>query len=132
MHRELTGAQSGVDVDHINGNKLDNRRANLRLVTRSQNMRNIHSSRNQKKGGHKGVGWSNSHNKWRAFIRAPSEDGHAGRYVHLGCYDDRGEAARRYDSAAAHYYGEFCCLNFPEETPAFFDISTIFSRSNKG
>lgn len=45
MHREVLNAPSHMEVDHINGDKLDNRRGNLRLVTRAQNQQNQHGAR---------------------------------------------------------------------------------------
>ena len=57
----------GFDIDHINRNKLDNTRLNLRYATRSQNILNM-DVKNNNTSGFKGVSWSKQHQKWRAFI----------------------------------------------------------------
>ena len=54
MHREIIGASEGVEVDHRDGNKLDNRRKNLRVATKSQNQANARKHRDNK-SGFKGV-----------------------------------------------------------------------------
>jgi hypothetical protein len=112
MHRVITKAPSAMLVDHINGNGLDNRRANLRIVTHSQNQQNTTSSKNQKRGGYKGVHWDASKNSWQARIRIPSENGGRGRKVHLGSFKDPVSAALAYDAASILYHP--CgSLNFP-------------------
>ena len=58
LHRLIVNAPSGYEVDHINGDRLDNRRANLRLVTRSQNEQNKHFARSDSRTGIRGVSWS--------------------------------------------------------------------------
>lgn len=76
----------GLEVDHINQNRLDNRRANLRLVTRSENLRNRAGFGTS---AHKGVHWDASRGKWRAS---------AGR-VTLGRFDTEAEAVAAVDAA---------------------------------
>jgi AP2 domain len=105
LHTFITGWPF---VDHINGDGLDNRRANLRPA---DNRRNQQNSRRPaaNTSGFKGVFWEAGRcNRWRAQIRVD------GRKVHLGLFDDPTEAAKAYDSAAANHYGEFARLNFPE------------------
>lgn len=67
IHRLILGLEKGNKqlVDHINGNKLDNRRSNLRLVTSSQNCMNRASS----KGKYKNVYWDNYHNNWFTVVK---------------------------------------------------------------
>ncbi|WP_424460548.1 HNH endonuclease [Ottowia sp.] len=93
-----------VLVDHANGDKLDNTRANLRLCTRSQNAYN-----NLKKPGlssqFRGVTWHRKIRKWQATIAAN------GRPIYLGCFDDEHEAGHAYNKAAVELHGEFCRLN---------------------
>ncbi len=113
MHRALLGAQPPLFVDHINGDKLDNRRENLRLVTKLQNCQNIRSSRNQKKGGFKGVSLDAKRGKWCAYIRIPGP-ARQGRSKYLGAYLTAVEAAMAYDAAAGELFGEFAAFNFPE------------------
>jgi hypothetical protein len=84
MHRLIVSAPPGVEVDHINGNKLDNRRANLRLATRRENGQNLRS-----RGGtsrYRGVSWHKASGKWRAGTRL------AGKAYHLGCFTSEDEA----------------------------------------
>lgn len=110
LHREIMSAPAGVDVDHINGDPSDNRRANLRLATRSQNRVNTGPQSNNT-SGYNGVSWHTRDQKWHAAISRVSPRG-----MHfLGSYASREEAARAYDAAAIELYGEFARLNFPDE-----------------
>jgi len=67
MHRLINKTPCGTDTDHINRNKLDNRRSNLRTTTHAQNLRNV-DLRNTNKSGHKGVFWRKERNKWEASV----------------------------------------------------------------
>jgi len=111
MHREIMKPPKGKVVDHISGNKLDNTRANVRNVTRCQNVHN----RAKQVGSvslYKGVTYDKRSHQWRACI-------YLGRkYVYLGRFDSEVEAARAYDYKAVQVFGEFTRLNFPEEWPA--------------
>ena len=98
LHRELLNAPKGVDVDHINGNTLDNRIANLRLASRSENCRNQGKRRNNT-SGFKGV--SKHGTKWQAYISTPK-----GR-LFLGTFDTPEDANEAYQAAARKYHGEF-------------------------
>jgi len=105
MHRQIMDAPKGVEVDHINHKKRDNRRANLRLATRSEN------ARNQKKQKHtssrfKGVYWREHANKWQCCIYIRRKQ------THLGYFKSEDEAASAYDTAARLHYGEFAKTNF--------------------
>lgn len=104
MHRLIAGAGRGVCVDHINGNGLDNRRANLRLCTHRQNIANT----KPRSGRFKGVSRTKN-GTWRAVIHA----GHKQR--HIGIYKTEEEAARAFDAAAFEMHGVFARLNFPRE-----------------
>lgn len=106
MHRLILGEVEGRCSDHINGDGLDNQRANLRACTHTENMRNRRKHKNNT-SGFTGVHWRNSTKKWRAQIDAD------GRKRHLGYFDDIEEAARAYDAAALKLHGEFATLNFP-------------------
>lgn len=106
MHREILKPSVGMEVDHINGNGFDNRRCNLREVTKSQNQRwsgkhCISSSR------FKGVTWNKKNSKWVAQIHTPPRS----RYI--GLFEDETEAAKAYDRVALELYGEFAKINFP-------------------
>lgn len=106
MHRLIVpGAEQ---VDHVNGDTLDNRRSNLRPATVADNARN-RPVRSDSTIGFKGVGrHSSPSNPWRADI-------YVGRSrLYLGVFPDAQSAARAYDAAALHHFGEFARLNFPE------------------
>jgi hypothetical protein len=114
MHRIIAAADDDTCIDHINGDGLDNRRANLRPATRAQNAAN----RRPRAGGSsrfKGVHWSKADNRWVARIHSGGRDITLGRF--LGEYD----AARAYNRAAVRVYGEFAYLNpvpdYPEQDP---------------
>ncbi len=96
LHRFILGSKSTLDIDHINRDKLDNRRSNLRLCSRTENSRNKNKSKNNT-SGISGVYWHKAAKKWAARIRAP------GKSVHLGVFDDinlakkvRQDAERKY------------------------------------
>lgn len=100
MHRLLLpGAK---EVDHINGDGLDNRRHNLRAATKHQNMRNMQRHRDNE-SGFKGV--SRHQKRWCARIHNKF----------LGTFPSPIEAARAHDEAASARFGEFARLNFPEQ-----------------
>lgn len=103
MHREVFGNASG-DVDHINRNKLDNRRANLRSATRSENNANADRGRNSS-SGYRGVSWSASAGKWQVHIRVE------GKRRFLGLFESAEEAAAAYDAAFVDAFGEFARPN---------------------
>lgn len=103
MHQFLTGK---LDIDHKDNNGLNNQRNNLRVATRSQQVANA-GPRNTNKCGLKGVSWHKQARKWRAVIMVGAKQ------KYLGCYVDKEEAARAYDTAATQVFGEFAKLNYP-------------------
>jgi hypothetical protein len=103
LHTFLTGWSR---VDHINGDGLDNRRANLREATHAENMRNT-GVRSDNTSGYKGVHWYKSRKAWQASIKAE------GKQLFLGYHSSAESAARAYDAAALELHGEFAGLNFP-------------------
>jgi hypothetical protein len=103
MHRVLFKAEHGVQVDHRNGNGLDNRRSNLRAASQSQNKKNLPAYANNK-SGYKGVIRLTT-GRYRASI------GVDGKRVYLGTYDDAETAAIAYNVAATNLHGEFARLN---------------------
>lgn len=94
-------------VDHINGNTLDNRKCNLRLVTQAQNMLNKSSSKNSS-SKYLGVYYDKITKKWAAVI------GINGKQIHLGVFEREQDAALARDYATKKYYKGFGRLNFPE------------------
>jgi hypothetical protein len=100
LHRAIMGEPDGFQVDHINGNGLDNRRVNLRLATRSQNQHNRGASSNNT-SGFKGVTWHNGVKKWQAQIAF------CGKNKYLGRYDTVEAAHAAYAEASIKYHGEF-------------------------
>ncbi len=108
LHRLILDAKIGEQVDHINGDTLDNRRSNLRICTQSQNIAN-QKVRLDTKTGFKGVSLSPRRND----IRYRSHIEHHGNRYHLGYFTTPEEAARAYDSKAIELHGDFAHLNFP-------------------
>lgn len=104
LHRVILNPVDGQMVDHINHDKLDNRRSNLRICTNRQNTSN-QQLRSKNTSGYKGVVWFKDRQKWRAGIKVNY------KFKHLGYFDDILEAAKAYDVAARKYFGEFAKLN---------------------
>jgi hypothetical protein len=108
LHRLILNAPRGVSVDHINGNKLDNRLSNLRLCTQAENTRNRRKHKNNT-SGYTGVYFNQQGQKFYAQI-------HRGRKkIHLGCFTNAIEAARVYDAKAREMFGQFARLNLPND-----------------
>lgn len=92
--------EGGADIDHINRDRFDNRWANLRLATRSQN--NMNSGlRSDNKSGVKGVSL-NPRGKWDSRIRVKGE------IILLGTFSDISDAIHAREGAEKIYFGEFC------------------------
>lgn len=106
MHRWLLNVPAGFEPDHINRNKLDNRRCNLRGVTRTQNSVNS-EKRTTNTSGFKGVCLDKG-KYWFAHIRV------SGRKMRIGTFATAEEAARAYDKAAREHFGEYAFVNFPD------------------
>lgn len=99
MHRLILNAEKGQQVDHINGNGLDNRRNNLRFVTQSQNMMNAKKRRNTT-SKYKGVSWNKHHKKWKAEINYKKTN-------LIGYFDVEKDAAMAYNRVAKKVYGVY-------------------------
>ncbi len=110
MHREIMKPPKGKIVDHGNGNKYDNTRANLRNTTHQVNQ---HNTRKRAGGSsiYKGVARCKATGRWRAGLDCRKE------HYSLGRFDSEVEAARAYDYKAAQVFGESARPNFPEEWP---------------
>jgi hypothetical protein len=107
MHKFVIGSEDGFVTDHVNTNKLDNRRANLRLVTRSQNNTNRGANKVRKDSKYKGV-ILHSSGRWTAKI------GFNNKRISLGYFDTEKEAANAYDKAALVYHREYAYVNDDE------------------
>lgn len=107
MHEAILGKKEGKEIDHIDGNPLNNCRANLRHCTHSQNMQHqLHQKGRSSK--YRGVSWSPRGRRWQASI------GHHRKLFWLGYFDTEKEAAEVYDVKATKLFGEFARLNFLE------------------
>lgn len=101
MHQLVIGkAPKGFEIDHINGNKLDNRRSNLRICSHEENMRNRKMNKNNK-SGFKGVGFSKRENKWQVYIGVKK----AKKF--LGYFEELKDAAEAYKKASEYFHGDF-------------------------
>ena len=115
LHREIVKAQPGSDVDHINGDCLDNRRQNIRVCSRAEN---CHNRRIKVRGSSKFVGvyFDRRRNTWcaRCF--------HSWRSYYLGGFTSEEDAAKARDAFVRKERGAFARLNFPmgNELPIVF------------
>lgn len=107
MHRVVNETPEGKETDHINMDKLDNRKSNLRTATRKQNAVNRGTQSNNT-SGYKGVSWHKGSRKWCAYIIKDKKT------KFLGYFKDKKQAALAHDNAALAAFGEFAVLNIPK------------------
>jgi len=100
MHREILGVPKESDVDHIDGNKRNNQRSNLRLATRAENLRNRGKNKNNT-SGFKGVFLQKVTGRFFAQIKLNR------KAIYLGTFSTPEEAHAAYVEAAKEYHGEF-------------------------
>lgn len=100
MHRQIMEAPTTLEVDHINHNTLDNRRANLRLATRSQNAANRRVQINNVTGV-KGVYYDKRRDHWIAYAKKD------GKRYYAGSFSTILDAARAYNKLAFELHGEY-------------------------
>lgn len=105
MHRVIMKPSKLLDIDHINGDGLNNQRSNLRVVTHSENAANRAHKNVNNKSGFRGVHWCNTQHKWRAKINID------GKRVSLKYWDTATDAAKAYNQAAIKRYGDMARLN---------------------
>ncbi len=113
MHRAILDATTDYEVDHRDGDGLNNTRDNLRVCTHAENSRNAKRQLKYKTSAYHGVSWLASRSRWRAVIV------HDGRQTTLGTHRNEIDAARAYDRAAAEAFGEFASPNFPRGEHAY-------------
>lgn len=109
LHRDILGATGKIEVDHIDGDGLNNLRGNLRVCTRAGNNQNRKLA-DSSVSGFKGVSFNKPLGKWQARIM------HGTASIWLGLFEDASEAARAYDNKAVELFGEFAWLNFKRQT----------------
>jgi len=103
LHRYIMNPPSGMEIDHINGNGLDNRKDNLRVCLGVENRRNKGLSK-KNTTGYKGIYYNTGVSRWYAQIKVNNKK------ISLGGSDTKQEAAEKYNRAAKLYFGEFGSL----------------------
>lgn len=110
--RLVMNCSGDLEVDHINRNRWDNRRANLRLATREQNIQNRGKFKTNSgvkcSSIYKGVSWKTSNQNWVAQIQVH------GSKIHLGYFYHEVDAAHVYNEAAKKYFKDFAVLNMKD------------------
>lgn len=107
MHREILNALPTQQIDHINGNGIDNRKSNLRFCNHSQNQGNQTHKKRIGTSKYRGVHWAKKDKFWVSGIVVNGEK------QHLGSYFNEEAAAKAYDRAARKHFGDFAIPNFP-------------------
>jgi len=127
LHRVILQAPHGVEVDHINRNRLDNRRCNLRFATSGEQARNV-SLNSRNTTGYKGVSFLPGARRWLASVVFD------GATYRLGLFKSPEAAAFAYDFAARALHGQFAAVNFKlaDRTIAALDEFRHYLLSNKG
>ena len=100
MHRLILDAPSNLQVDHINGDRLDNRKCNLRLATNQQNSFNKGVYKHNKSGV-TGVSWQSRDKRWKASIKVNQ------KLIHLGNFSNKLDAIKARKEAEKCYFGDF-------------------------
>jgi hypothetical protein len=100
LHHIIMPSKEGFEIDHINRNKLDNRKKNLRYVTHQQNMMNS-SKKKDNTSGFRGVWWNKRDKKWVSYIKFNN------KRKCVGYFSDIEEAARAYKNKAVELFQEY-------------------------
>lgn len=103
MHKVIMNAGDRW-VDHINGDRLDNRKENLRFCNKIENQRNRKLGKNNT-SGYKGLLWREKRNRWEVYISINKKQ------TYIGMFKEKKDAAEAYNKAAKIYYGDFAKLN---------------------
>jgi hypothetical protein len=109
MHHAILGVEHSVEVDHEDGNGLNNQQKNLRVATRTQNNYNRRKFSKHKTSRYRGVCWDTQLGFWRAGMKS------MGKYHFIGLFDNEEEAARAWDTAVGPVSGGWARLNFPNK-----------------
>ena len=104
LHGWMMNAPSGTEVDHINGDRLDNRRENLRVVSRHLNQVNRHKLSRNNKSGVRGV----TVQQYKTGTSYIAQIVNHGEYHYLGSFGSLEEAAKARRAAELYLYGELC------------------------
>ena len=125
LHRLIMNAPEDKEIDHIDGNKLNNVRSNLRICTRTQNAANIRKQSGECSSKHKGVYWDKTRKHYRVEINTI-----IGGY-YIGAFTSEDEAGLAYNLAAISIQGEFAKLNdIPSDVMLPFKTKIIRSSSS--
>lgn len=105
LHRIIMGIEDRpeIEIDHVDGDGLNNVRTNLRLATKTQNQHNAKA-----RGDYRGVTFNKREQKFKARIQCGLTR------LTVGTFDTAEEAAKAYDKRAKQLHGAFARLNFPE------------------
>lgn len=106
MHTFILGKKDGLVIDHINEDKLDNQKSNLRYISNTENIRRRGADK-RSTTGYKGVYRFKSKNLKSTTIRYLSHIRVDGRLICLGYFKDKKEAALAYNKASKKYHGDF-------------------------
>lgn len=123
LHHFITDTDSKYIVDHVNGNRLDNRKLNLRVVTAQQNAFNRARNKNKVSSIYKGVFWDKEKSLWLSLIKLN------GKSRHLGYFKSEVDAACAYNEKAKELFGEYARLNDVPENKYWWS-RRIFIRDN--
>lgn len=105
LHRDLLNPSKEFEIDHIDGNPLNNQRNNLRLANHAENIRNRTRVNKNNSSGITGVCWFKRDKKWRARLMIN------GKEIHLGLFSKKEDAIKKREQAAKQYFGEFAYIN---------------------
>jgi len=106
MHRVIMNPQENMEVDHKDGDGLNNQKSNLRVCTHRQNNRNLKPRLDKISSKLKGVSWHKKNRKFTSTITSNQNT------IHLGCFNSEQEAAIAYDKAAKQLHGDFARTNY--------------------
>jgi hypothetical protein len=108
MHKSIMNTPAGMEVDHKDGNGINNQKYNLRNCTHAQNLSNLGMRKNNT-SGYKGVTWVARRKRFMAQIAV------RGKHIGLGYYKNPIDAAKAYDEAAIENFGEYANINIKEK-----------------